>query len=77
MAILSIERLDSETVEGLFKSDISGKVTKHKLKITKAELDDWIRQQRVSVFNSLSDEEKELFITGMSNEEWNELFTDE
>lgn len=77
MALLAIERIDQDTVEGTFRSDISGRISKHVLKITKPEIDDWIQTRSVSVFKSLSAQEKELFITGMSDEEWQEMFIDD
>lgn len=77
MALLAIERIDDNTVEGTFRSDISGRISNHILKITKPEIDDWLINHRVSVFSSLSLAERELFITGTSDAEWKEVFSEE
>lgn len=77
MALLAIERIDDNTVEGTFRSDISGRISNHILKITKSEIDEWLMNQRVSIFSSLSSAEKELFITGTSDAEWKETFAEE
>lgn len=74
MALLAIERIGEYSVKGTFRSDITGKITEHLLKITRAEMDEWLQCQRVAVFKFLSDQEKELFITGMSDAEWKEVF---
>lgn len=77
MALLAVKRIDDTTVEGTFRSDITGCISNHILKITKSLIYEWLQCQRVSVFKSLSYSEKELFITGMSNDEWNDIFNDE
>lgn len=77
MTILAIERIDDNTIEGLFKSDISSRITKHILKITKSEIEEWLQSQCVSVFKSLSNAEKELFITGITSDEWDNMFLNE
>lgn len=77
MAILAIERIDDNTVEGTFRSDISGRMSSHILKITKSEIDEWLQKQSISVFKSLSNSEKELFITGITSDEWDSMFSNE
>lgn len=55
----------------------SGKTRTKDLPITQAQLDRWDKGELIqNVFPNLSADDREFLITGMTEEEWNDLFAD-
>lgn len=77
MAIVSIQTVDSSTIKGTFRSDFTGKVTEHILPVTKEQLSEWAGGELIQLaMPNLNSDQRELFITGASPEEWDNMFGD-